>query len=113
MWLDLGVLGDGTGIVQGNSLFTCDRDGLRVCLPPSLPELREGMLRVSPEDKAEINRFCNAVELLMATDNIAGEGCDEGVSIGSPPVLLRPLLGRGRGGADQLHHRGCQMPPVL
>ena len=93
MWLDLGVLGDGTGIVQGNSLFTCDRDGLRVCLPPSLPELREGMLRVSPEDKAEINRFCNAVELLMATDNIAGEGCDEGVSIGrvlrGAPSMLR------------------------
>ena len=92
MWVDLGVLGEDIGIVQGNSLFSCDRDGVRVILPPSLPELCQQMLRISPEDKGEINRFCNAVELVMAADHIAGDGCDEGLTVGrvlrgAPSVL--------------------------
>ncbi len=81
MWEELGVLGDGIGIVQCNSLITCERDGVRVSLPPSLPELRREMLRVSPEDRGEIERFCNAVELVMAADNIAGEACNEGITV--------------------------------
>ena len=88
MWVDLGILGDGIGIVQGNSLISCDRGGVRVSLPPSLPQLRREMLDISPEDKDEIERFCNAVEFLMAADNTAGDGCNEGMTAGR---LLRGI----------------------
>lgn len=81
MWCDLGVLGNGIKIIQGNSLITCERGGVRVSLPPSLDELRRQMLSVSPEDAEEIERFCNAVELIMAADKTAGENCDEGFNL--------------------------------
>lgn len=82
MWEELGVLGDGVRVIQGNSLISCERGGVRVSLPPSLAELRREMLSVSPEDSREINRFCNAIELIMGADNIAGESCNEGISPG-------------------------------
>lgn len=82
MWVELGVLGENVGIVQGGSLMTCERDGKRLSLPPSLSHLRDDMLLMAPEDKAEINRFCNAVELIMAIDHIAGESADGGITLG-------------------------------
>lgn len=88
MWCELGVLGDGIGIIQGNSLFSCERDGIRVSLPPSLEQLYNDMLSLSPEDKDEIERFCNAIALLMATENIAGPDCNEGVTL---PRLVRGI----------------------
>lgn len=92
MWCELGVLGDGVGIVQGNSLFTCDREGVRVSLPPSLDGLYRQMLAISPEDKDEIKRFCSAIELLMATENIAGADCNEGVTLGRLARGICPML---------------------
>ena len=90
MWEDIGMLGEGVGIVQENSLISCERDGVRVSLPPSLSALRREMLSISSEDSKEINRFCNTIELIMGFDHIAGEGADEGVTVGR---LLRGLGG--------------------
>ena len=92
MWIDLGILGDNIGIIQGNSLISCERGGVRVSLPPSLPELRREMLRVSPDDKREIESFCNAVEFVMAADNIAGEDCNEGITPGRTLRGIAPVL---------------------
>jgi phytoene dehydrogenase-like protein len=50
MWEDIGMLGEGVGIVQENSLISCERDGVRVSLPPSLSALRREMLSISSED---------------------------------------------------------------
>ena len=80
MWCELGVLGDGIDIIQDKSLFSCDRDGVRVVLPPSLGELYREMVAISPEDKTEITRLCDAIAFLMAAENIAGESCDEGMT---------------------------------
>lgn len=92
MWEDLGILGDGIGIVQGKSLISCERGGVRVSLPPSLSGLRREMLRISPEDSREIESFCNAIELVMGTDNIAGEDCNEGITAGRAIRGLAPAL---------------------
>ena len=92
MWCELGVLGDGIGIVQGNSLFSCDRDGKRVSLPPSLKDLYREMTEISPEDKDEISSFCNAVELIMAADHIAGDNCNEGVTLSRLAKGVCPVL---------------------
>lgn len=44
MWCELGALGEGAGIVQESSLFSCERRGVRVSLPPSLSELRDNII---------------------------------------------------------------------
>ncbi len=92
LWCDLGVLGDGINIIQGNSLITCERGGVRVSLPPSLADLRRQMLEISPEDEVEINRFCNAIELIMAADKTAGKNFDEGLSLNRVARGLSPAL---------------------
>ena len=80
MWEDLGVLGDGIEVVQCRSLYTCERDGRRLCLSPSVKELRRSMLAESRGDNREIGDFISAIELIQATDNIAGESSNEGMS---------------------------------
>lgn len=92
MWLDLGMLGEEVKIVQPASLFTCDKDGGRISLKPSLSELYKDMLAVSPEDKKEIVRFCSAIELVMATENIAGPDCNEGMTLGRLISGIGPTL---------------------
>ena len=92
MWKDLGVLGDNVKIIQGNSLISCERDGKRVSLPPSLTRLKEEMLAISPEDEQEIKSFCNAIELVMAFDNIAGDKCNEGITAGRVMRGIIPAL---------------------
>lgn len=92
MWLDLGMLGNGVGTVQGNSLISCERDGFRLSLKPSLRDLYRDMVEISPEDEGEIRKFCSAVEFLMGVDNIAGENCDEGLNAGRVFRGVGPLL---------------------
>lgn len=92
MWVDLGILGDGIGIIQGDSLLSCDRDGKRVSLYCSLDRLRREMLLTSPEDKKEINRFCNAIELIMGFENTAGEEFNEGMTAGRLFRGIGPVL---------------------
>lgn len=88
MWVELGALGDGIGVVQGNSLITCERDGKSLSLYCSLDKIKAEMLALSPEDEREINRLINAIELVMALDHIAGEDCNEGITL---PRLLRGI----------------------
>ncbi len=92
MWCDLGMLGEGVGIIQGGSLFSCERDGVRVSLPPSLRWLYKEMITASPEDRREIERFCHAIDFLMAADNIAGEKCNEGITVGRLLNGIGPLV---------------------
>lgn len=80
MWEELGVLGDGIDILQGGSLYTCEKDGRRLCLPPSTKELKRSLLAESKGDNREIGNLISAIELIQATDNIAGEESNEGMS---------------------------------
>lgn len=92
MWEDLGVLGDGIEIVQCGSLFTCEKDGRTLSLPPSLKELKRSMLAESKGDNKEIGRFVSAIEFLQAADNIAGEGADEGMTPARLAKGLGPIM---------------------
>ena len=80
MWEDLGVLGKDVNIVQGNSLFTCEREGRSVSLPPSLSELEKRMMAESKNDEKEIKSFIRAIDLMLGKENIAGKNCDEGMT---------------------------------
>lgn len=88
-WCELGALGDGIDIIQTDSLFTCDKDGVRVCLPPSLSELEKQLMSISPEDEKEIKDLIRAIDFVAGADHIAGENFDEGMT------LKRVLLGVG------------------
>ena len=92
MWVELGALGDGIEIVQEGSLFSCDKDGKRVMLPPSLAGLEKQMLDHSKNDEREIKRFIRAVDFLQGADNIAGKKCDEGMTFGRLVKGVGPLL---------------------
>lgn len=92
MWVELGALGDGIEIIQGNSLFTCDKDGKRVCLPPSLSELEGQMMEVSPEDKKEIKKFIRAIGFMQRTDHVAGKECNKGLSPAGLLSGVGPLM---------------------
>lgn len=92
MWEKLGILGDGVEQRVGKSLFSCERDGIRVSLTPSLGGLYREMMAISPEDSAEIMKLCYAIELIMAVEHIAGKNCDKGISVGRLFNGLGPLL---------------------
>lgn len=92
MWLDLGMLGGGVGVIQGGSLMSCERGGVRLSLKPSLKDLYRDMMAVAPEDAKEIRRFCSAVDFIMGADNIAGENCDEGITLARLTSGLCPVL---------------------
>ena len=91
MWEELGVLG-GVRIYQGNSLFTCERDGKAVSLVPSLSGLRQQMLAVAPEDEKEINSLIRAIDLIMGATNTAGERGNEGLTLRRALTGVSPLL---------------------
>lgn len=91
MWVELGVLGQ-VDVIQGDSLFTCERDGVSVSLYCSLDRLRERMLSVSPEDEKEINDFVAAIEFIMGAESIAGKEYNEGLTFGRAVKGIGPLL---------------------
>ena len=92
IWRELSALGDGVEIVQEESLFCCEHDGVRLSLTPSITKLREDMLAVSFEDREETMRFINAIELVGGFDHIAGESCDEGLTAKRIIKGLGPIL---------------------
>lgn len=91
MWEELGVLGD-VKIIKGSSLFTSMRGGKSASLACTLEGLRREMLAVSEGDEREIDRLIRAVDFLMGSDNIAGENCDEGITLKRFSRGIGPLL---------------------
>lgn len=92
MWEDLGVLGKDVKIVQGDSLFTCERDGRSISLPPSLSELEKRMMAESQNDEKEIKSFIRAIDLMLGKENIAGKNCNEGMTGSRLVKGIGPLL---------------------
>ncbi len=92
MWIDLGALGNDVEIIQGNTLFCCDKNGKRIILPPSLSELEKQLLEVSPEDKGEIKKFIRAIDFMQGTDHVAGKDCNEGITLGRALSGVGPLM---------------------
>ena len=76
MWEDLGVLG-GVEIYQGETLYTYSKDGQEMSLNKDLRKMEQEMLKISPEDKKEINSFFRAIEIVQGMSGIAGENHDK------------------------------------
>lgn len=92
MWEQLGALGD-VQIYQGESLFTCERDGQTLSMSRNIDKFRDDMLKLSPADEKEINSFIKAVKAIQGIAGIAGENHNEKISAGqlvsAAPHLLK------------------------
>lgn len=71
-WVELGALGDGVEVYQGESLYTCALGRESISLYRDIERLKDGMLRISPRDRKETERFIHAVKTVM--DLSCGEG---------------------------------------
>ncbi len=92
MWEDLGALG-GIEIFQGDSLYTCEYEGKRLSLFKDIEKMKNDMLSVSQEDRAEILSFIRAVKALQGICGIAGENHNKKINLfqaaASIPVLAK------------------------
>ena len=91
MWVELGALGD-VNVILGESLYTCEKDGKSLSLYRDLNRLREEMLKISPEDKKEINSLIRTVEALEGFFGIKGEEHDKGFSLSDALVCIPSLV---------------------
>lgn len=91
-WQELGVLGDGIEVMQGEALFTFEKDGVRLSLGQSIERFKEDMLAISPEDKKEILAFIRAVKAFQRMNGIAGKNNEKSSTalqkIASVPALV-------------------------
>lgn len=76
MWQDLGVLGD-VEIMQGDSLYTCEHNGIRLSLYKDLDKIKDEMLSVSPIDQVEIIKLINVVKITQYMGDVGGENHDK------------------------------------
>lgn len=77
MWRELGVLGGGVEIMQADSLYTYEKDQKKLSLSLSLEKLRDDMLSISPQDKAEILYLVRVVKAFTRFMGMAGKNDDK------------------------------------
>ena len=90
-WVELGALGDGIEVFQGDTLYTCRKDGEEISLYRDIEKVKHKMESISPADKNEIISLINAVKLLQRICGIGGERHDEGLD-GFKGLLKIPSL---------------------
>ena len=90
-WVELGALGDGIKVFQGDTLYTCRGDGEEISLYSDIERLQERMDSISPEDKKETLDLINAVKLMQRICGIGGEKHNEGLD-GFRGLLKFPTL---------------------
>ncbi len=92
MWQELGVLGN-VRVHQGNTLYTCEKGGVRLSLNKDLTRTFSDMLKISPDDEKEIRSLICAVKAMQGICGIAGENHDKGLSfaeaVRSAPSLIK------------------------
>ena len=77
MWETLGALGDGIEVHQPENLYTYENSqGQQLSLNKSVEQLKQDMLRISPEDKKEILRFIHAIRSVQRLNGIGGKDCE-------------------------------------
>lgn len=90
-WVELGALGDGIEVFQGDTLYTCRQGGEEISLHRDLEILKQKMDLISPEDKKETLDLINAVKLMQRICGIGGEKHNEGLD-GFRGLLKFPTL---------------------
>ena len=91
MWEELGVLGN-VDVIQGDTLYTYEKDGQRISLHRDLNKLKEEMLRISPEDKREICSLIRTVEILQGFFGIYGKEHNKGLTFKGALFALPSLV---------------------
>ncbi|MBR5880538.1 MAG: NAD(P)/FAD-dependent oxidoreductase [Clostridia bacterium] len=77
MWRELGVLGGDIEVMQADSLYTYEEKGKKLALSQSLERLRNDMLSISPQDKAEILYLVRVVKAYTRFSGMAGKNDDK------------------------------------
>lgn len=93
MWRELGALGDGVEVFQGETLYTVEHAGQRLSLFADLRKTERDMLEISPRDSREIRSLVRGVEWVQRICGIAGAEHDEGMTL-TGIVQLVPVLGK-------------------
>ncbi|MBQ8409891.1 MAG: NAD(P)/FAD-dependent oxidoreductase [Clostridia bacterium] len=91
IWKALGAL-DSVKIYQGDSLYTCEYEGVQLSLHKDLQRIRQEMLSLSPEDGKEIDAFIIAVELMERLCGVGGKEHNEGLSAREKLLKMPSLL---------------------
>ena len=76
MWEELGALGEGVDVYQGEALYTCTRDGETISLYRDLERMEREMLVLSPRDERQIRTFIGVVRAVQGFSGIGGDKHD-------------------------------------
>ncbi len=90
LWQDVGALGN-VEVLQGESLYTCEKNGDTLSLFRDINKLEKRMLEISPQDKKEIKKFINAVKGFELLSGVGGENHNEKAKA-TTYVRLFPML---------------------
>ncbi len=90
LWQEVGALGN-VNIYQGESLYTCERNGDTLSLFHDLDLLKQRMLEISPQDKKEIQKFVKAVKYFDLLSGVGGKNHDKKANLASLIKMLPTL----------------------
>ena len=90
IWQEIGAL-ENTEIINPDSLYTCEHNGQEISLTKDLSRLRGQMLKISPVDREETERFIRAVKVVQRLCNIAGDNHDKGYNFFQKMINLPRL----------------------
>jgi len=62
VWRNIGAICDDTKIYARDPFLIYDQNGKQACLYRDVEKLRTHLIEISPEDKSEIDKFCNDVK---------------------------------------------------
>ncbi|MBQ9774003.1 MAG: NAD(P)/FAD-dependent oxidoreductase [Clostridia bacterium] len=108
MWEELGALSKDVPIHQGESLYTCERDGKTLTLWRDLDRFERDMLELSPEDAPTIRSFIKTVRDVQGYVGIGGETHDQKnnplQTLAMLPRLLKHYRMSTKALAERFHH---------
>ncbi len=93
MWCELGALGKGIEVLQGESLFSCERGCKRLTLWRDLDRTEREMLALSPEDAGFIRSFTGTVRAIQGFCSTRGA---KHIARNTPKELLCSIPGLGK-----------------
>lgn len=92
VWEDLGALGE-VEVYQPETLYTFEKDGMKLSLSKDLAKFKKDMLAISPEDRKEILSLIRAIRTVQGMNGTAGINHNEKYSaikkVIAAPALLK------------------------
>ena len=99
IWRNLGAINDSTKVYTGDPTMTYDHEGQRINFYRDVEKLRAHLIDIAPEDKKEINNFCDTIracsKIAMPITDIKGVKVREkskmkpGMLLSMLPALLK------------------------